>query len=102
MPHEGGHKKHGRLPVAALLDVDHKTQQAADCGLCWQLETVYRAPELVPSSPAEPEDIGQDAGSGKPTKVPILPTDLVERVQHLQVLQAAGVPSDAVLALTFY
>ncbi|BDA43477.1 hypothetical protein COCOBI_04-4890 [Coccomyxa sp. Obi] len=67
-----------------------------------QPETIYKAPELVPSSPAEPEEVGQDAGAREPTKVPILPTDPVERVQQLQVLQAAGVPSDAVLGLTLY
>ncbi len=53
-------------------------------------------------SPAEPEDTGQDSGAREPTKVPILPTDPVERVQQLQVLQAAGVPSDVVLGLTLY
>ncbi len=34
--------------------------------------------------------------------MPILPTDPLERVQQLQVLQAAGLPSDAVLGLTLY
>lgn len=38
----------------------------------------------------------------EPTKVPILPTDPVERVQQLQVLQAAGVPSEAVLGLALH
>ena len=60
----------------------------------------YRAPELIPASPAEPEGGGQDVGAGKSAKlVPILPTDLIEQAQQLQALQDAGFPVDLLLGL---
>jgi len=57
-----------------------------------QPEATYGRPELIPSSPSEPEDVEHGASAHMPARVPVLPVDLVEREQQLQLLQAAGVP----------
>jgi hypothetical protein len=57
-----------------------------------QPAAMYEGPEVIPASPAEPEEEGQNAK--QPAKVPILPTDPLERTQQLKALHDAGVPVD--------